>query len=464
METLYHAQLENLRNQYKQIITSSSVGARLAKVQRYFDTCDLVDEFRRHVRFFDEMSFYMLDCDIDYSKWIDKEVWKSSITTQKDITDPYKVDRDLIRTRLNYMQDHLNSHNKSLFDYEKRDKVGTALNTINSDAYIDDDILDNAYDSAIDELIHLLSKMKEKIDNFKPTKEHYEIVFNSFDLPDKDDIDYAERYYRYTKKKEERYINDFDDLKEFRLICFTELADSGFFLNHQEDTTANSRYKLKEEVDFSFVEDAEKEKFYMKCYTLFRKLVDYRDDKYIFNPHKVGKYLYIYRKDMAYTHIRTFGEVLFNIKRIQEDMYPEKDVECTEINESGVSYPIRIEDISSELQNYMLRKDKFAEIAKILNETIKPIVDATGNKANWDYVCFAFKLLNIVNRTLSREKFAKLIVAMCPDLGDASRLNSSMEKSGANYTGKYDKYEELLETNNLKSNSKQYVDALKSVI
>lgn len=326
MKTSYCGQLENLRDQYKQITTCSSVGTRLAKIQRYFDTCDLVDEFKRHVRFFDELSFYMLDCDIDYSKWIEKEIWKSSITTQKDVNNYYEVERDLIRTRVNYMQDHLTPHNKSLFDYDKRDKVGTALNIINSDSYFDDNILDNAYDSAIEELISLLSQMKEKIENFKPTNEHYVIVFESFDITDKIDIDYAEMYYDYNKKKEDRYINDFDDLKELRLVCFTELADSGFFLNHQDDMTATSIRKLKEEVDFDFVEDEEKMKFYMKCYTLFRKLVEYKNDKYIFTPHKIGKYLYQYRKELTNMHITTFKYVMFNIKRIQEDMYPENAV------------------------------------------------------------------------------------------------------------------------------------------
>lgn len=147
--------------------------------------------------------------------------------------------------------------------------------------------------------------------------------------------------------------------------------------------------------------------------------------------------------------------------------YKEKDDRAITKIKSNIknhNYPTSIEELSDDVKEYFLLSDKFSDISTVLNEKIKPMVIATKNKANWDYVCFAFKLLNIVDRKLSRKKFANLIVAMCPGLDEASKLNSSMEHSGANYIGKINDYDNLSDTNSLKSNARYYVEALKSVI
>ena len=143
-----------------------------------------------------------------------------------------------------------------------------------------------------------------------------------------------------------------------------------------------------------------------------------------------------------------------------------KDSHLCKIDEVARHYtdfPTSCEVLDPTLQSYFLRKEKFAEIAKVLNETIKPMVEATGNKANWDYVCYAFKVLGIVKINLSRKKVASLLVAMCPGIGEASTLESSMEKSSASYQGKYD-YEKLKETEQLKIHSKPYIEALQPVV
>ena len=158
--------------------------------------------------------------------------------------------------------------------------------------------------------------------------------------------------------------------------------------------------------------------------------------------------------DALFLHLGLLGEV-------QKDMFP-KDGSAS-VAKHNADYPTSCEVLDPTLQSYFLRKEKFAEIAKVLNETIKPNVEATGNKANWDYVCYAFKVLGIVRKNLSRMKVASLLVAMCPGIGEASTLESSMEKSSASYQGKYD-YEKLKETEQLKIHSKPYIEALQPVV
>lgn len=93
----------------------------------------------------------------------------------------------------------------------------------------------------------------------------------------------------------------------------------------------------------------------------------------------------------------------------------------------------QIEDLTEEARGWLLRKDTYPKLAKLLNEEVKPYVVSTGTKATWDSVHFLFKLFGIVKQRFSRKDFAILVTQIVPGLGEASTLKSMMEKSGVNF-------------------------------
>lgn len=440
----------------------STLRRRFALIQLYFDACQLIDDLEEAKKTIEDCNFYHIDVDLDcrsYSARLMEFTQRISFG-KKFYKDDYNG--ELIKKRLNYLQDYLNEHNRALYTYEKRDEFGTALAKLASPKFIDVQVLEEATTGAVKALAQLLFSIGSEIHYFKPEKKHFENIFNYY-------VDYYENKsvfntprVLYLKAKEKKFIeNDYDELCELRTSFFVDLVKSGFFLDHYDDMTASITKRLSDEVNFSFAEESEEDLHLDKCYALFRKMVDYDGKQYNVKGHKIGKYLYDNRKeldaykiDALFLHLGLLGEV-------QKDMFP-KDGSAS-VAKHNTDYPTSCEVLDPTLQSYFLRKEKFAEIAKVLNETIKPNVEATGNKANWDYVCYAFKVLGIVKINLSRKKVASLLVAMCPGIGEASTLESSMEKSSASYQGKYD-YEKLKETEQLKIHSKPYIEALQPVV
>lgn len=92
-----------------------------------------------------------------------------------------------------------------------------------------------------------------------------------------------------------------------------------------------------------------------------------------------------------------------------------------------------IENLTEEARGWLLRKDIYPKLAKLLNDEVKPYVEGTGTKATWDSIHFLFKHYGIVGKRFSREKFAKLVTQIVPDLGEASALEHMMEKSDVNW-------------------------------
>lgn len=87
-----------------------------------------------------------------------------------------------------------------------------------------------------------------------------------------------------------------------------------------------------------------------------------------------------------------------------------------------------IDDLSEDARRGLLRKEIYPKLAKLLNDEVKPYVESTGTKATWDSVHFLFKLFGIVKPRFSRKNFAILVTQIVPGLGEASALESMMEK------------------------------------
>lgn len=441
---------------------ASTLKRRFSLIQLYFDVCQLIDDFEEAKNEIDKYNFYLLDIDIDYCFHAGKlRELSFRIASGKSLYSD-NLTGELVKKRLNYLQDYLSEHNRALYTYEKRDKFGTALSVLTSSEFIDESILVEAVKNALFELIEVIMNIFNSIQSFQPSRTHYENIFNYYIEYYKNKSVFNNPRVSYMKTKEKKFIeNDYDELCELRTSFFVDLVQSGFFLDHYDDMTASITKRLSDEVNFSFAEEGEEDLHLDKCYALFRKMVDYDGKQYNVKGHKIGKYLYDNRKELDAYKIDALFLYLGLLKEVQKDMFSKDD--SASAAKHNTDYPTSCEVLDPTLQSYFLRKEKFAEIAKVLNETIKPNVEATGNKANWDYVCYAFKVLGIVKINLSRKKVASLLVAMCPGIGEASTLESSMEKSSASYQGKYD-YEKLKETEQLKIHSKPYIEALQPVV
>lgn len=118
--------------------------------------------------------------------------------------------------------------------------------------------------------------------------------------------------------------------------------------------------------------------------------------------------------------IRTRNAIVLAIKSFSEEV---------DAGSTQAENPYSIDDLTEEARGWLLRKDIYPKLAKLLNDEVKPYVDGTGTKATWDSVHYLFKVFGIVQSRLSREKFATLLTQIVPGLGKSGTLESMMEKS-----------------------------------
>lgn len=93
---------------------------------------------------------------------------------------------------------------------------------------------------------------------------------------------------------------------------------------------------------------------------------------------------------------------------------------------------------------------RFPQVVRALTERIAPFARQQPSKAVWDAVKYVFFLHGLVPR-LSREKFARLVLAVCPGVAEsAESLAASMAKSGFDHSKSAADYGRLPATNELK--------------
>ena len=89
--------------------------------------------------------------------------------------------------------------------------------------------------------------------------------------------------------------------------------------------------------------------------------------------------------------------------------------------------------LTTEQSCYFTQPAEVSNWVYAIENRIGPWVKSKGNKALWDVVLFVCQYLGIIKNPLSREKFAGLLVALCPKALDPSdtisSIRASMEKS-----------------------------------
>lgn len=85
--------------------------------------------------------------------------------------------------------------------------------------------------------------------------------------------------------------------------------------------------------------------------------------------------------------------------------------------------------LTTEQAGYFAQPAEVSNWVYAIENRIGPWVKSKGNKALWDIVLFFSQYQGVVKKPLSREKFAGLLVALCPKALDSSDTKSSIKAS-----------------------------------
>ena len=85
--------------------------------------------------------------------------------------------------------------------------------------------------------------------------------------------------------------------------------------------------------------------------------------------------------------------------------------------------------LTTEQAGYFAQPAEVSNWVYAIEYRIGPWVKSKGNKALWDVVLFVCQYRGIIKKPLSREKFAGLLVALCPKALDPSDTKSSIKAS-----------------------------------
>lgn len=338
----------------------------------------MIDDLIEAQKTIEDCNFYLIDVDLDCRSYSERLMdFTQRISFGKKF---YKDDYngELIKTRLNYLQDYLSEYNRALYTYEKRDTFGTALAALTSPEFIDVQVLEEAATGAVKQLAYLLFDIGSEILYFKPEEKNFVNIYNHYEDYYQNKSSFNNARTIYVKKKEEKYIdNDSDELSELRTSFFVELVQSGFFLKHYDDMTASATNKVKDEVDFCFVGKEAEELHLDKCYALFRKMVGYDGERYKVCSQKVGKYLYDNRKELNGFHIDALFLYIGLLGEVQKDMFAHKENDETGKEQESVDDKPTLEFYKKNDKGVFNKCDWF-----VVNK-VKTLIDVYYTHGDW---------------------------------------------------------------------------------
>lgn len=99
--------------------------------------------------------------------------------------------------------------------------------------------------------------------------------------------------------------------------------------------------------------------------------------------------------------------------------------------EPAYKYPRSLSLLPANLQGKIIivEDERFALLADLLNQKVLIYIRQQDNKQLWDVVKSLMQDKGLLPKRFSREKFAQLIAFLCPDAGDAKKLQYCMEKN-----------------------------------
>jgi len=90
--------------------------------------------------------------------------------------------------------------------------------------------------------------------------------------------------------------------------------------------------------------------------------------------------------------------------------------------------PSRIELLSPETQSYIADNSSFEQIVNALNTKVLPYIHYKAKQSLWDVVRYVLEYKGFLRKRLARQKFAELLVTLCPEAGVAKKIKQNMEQ------------------------------------
>ena len=134
--------------------------------------------------------------------------------------------------------------------------------------------------------------------------------------------------------------------------------------------------------------------------------------------------VHIYRFIILFEHLRSD----LHKEEQEKKLRPKKKVA---VEEEVYKYPRKLSMLPSHLQGKLniFDDEHFAKLADLFNQKVLVYIRQQDNKQLWDVVKSILQLKGLLPKRFSREKFAQLVVFLCPDSGDAKKLQYCMEKN-----------------------------------
>ena len=99
------------------------------------------------------------------------------------------------------------------------------------------------------------------------------------------------------------------------------------------------------------------------------------------------------------------------------------------LEEPSVPYGSNFGKLDDDLFTCIADKDLFDEFVSIINGEITSfILSSEGTSQLWEVVMEVSKEKNYIARNCRRNKFARIVAAICPEAGDAKKIEQNMQK------------------------------------
>ena len=99
------------------------------------------------------------------------------------------------------------------------------------------------------------------------------------------------------------------------------------------------------------------------------------------------------------------------------------------LEEPAVPYGGSLSKLDDDLLTCIADKERFDEFVSIINgEIVAFILSPEGSSQLWEVVLEVSKEKNYIARNCRRNKFARIVSAVCPAAGDAKKIDQNMQK------------------------------------
>ena len=412
--------LEHLQTELQTIQSISEPALKLRMFALANDLISAKNYFRKLKEGLDIQLMHDIDRDVDYEEWYNPEKWRINFdkilwAKAKD-NYGYEPNRDELNAvselinrkelkELDELQDILNKTNSKKKIEDCRERIAHINeNTLNvnramsdwtvkmlSDVYFSFDIMKNAIQQGIFDLVNELFAIHKKL---SANKWSDELLENMYDNLEKRSVSYG--IFGNGKSEYEEYFNkwkeDEDELDEhnYRILIYYELhklLSTDFCIINTGHEDRVSAREISKNIGEEYVVYENKEEAEMKYFFLM-KIIKYEGTRYVFaNKKKIAKHIFTNRKALSENDIKSFFRFKIMCELVYADLDAMKPKEKKKTGKVGRKKECIFKDESEE--NRKKRAGEFMSFLKKHNKTgNNEINSAADNYINTAFYAF----------------------------------------------------------------------------